>query len=131
MGEGVEALSNQAMSRLKDKYRSVDLLIIDDVQFIGRTAKMQEEFFHIFNTLYQNNKQIIISSDRPPKSIPTLEERLRSRFEGGMIADIGLPDRETRMTILKTKADFKRVAVPEDVLWYIADSIKTNVRELE
>ena len=131
MGEVVEALSNQAMSRLKEKYRLIDLLIIDDIQFIGRTEKMQEEFFHIFNTLYQNNKQIIISSDRPPKSIPTLEERLRSRFEGGMIADIGLPDRETRMMILKTKCLEKGVAVPEDALWFVADSIKTNIRELE
>src|SRR3989344_1447877 len=131
MGEVVEALSNQAMSRLKEKYRLIDLLIIDDIQFIGRTEKMQEEFFHIFNTLYQNNKQIIISSDRPPKSIPTLEERLRSRFEGGMIADIGLPDRETRMMILKTKCLEKGVSVPEDALWFVADSIKTNIRELE
>jgi len=131
MGEVVEALSGQSMGRLKDKYRSVDLLIIDDVQFIGRTEKMQEEFFHIFNNLYQHNKQILVSSDRPPKSIPTLEERLRSRFEGGMIADIGLPDRETRMMILKNKVDAKGVIVPDDALWHIADSIKTNIRELE
>ena len=131
MGEVVEALSGQSMGRLKDKYRSVDLLIIDDVQFIGRTEKMQEEFFHIFNNLYQHNKQILVSSDRPPKSIPTLEERLRSRFEGGMIADIGLPDRETRMMILKNKVGAKGVIVPDDALWHIADSIKTNIRELE
>ncbi|OHA00695.1 MAG: hypothetical protein A3C11_01600 [Candidatus Sungbacteria bacterium RIFCSPHIGHO2_02_FULL_49_12] len=131
MGEVVEALSTQGMGRLKEKYRSVDLLIIDDIQFIGRTEKMQEEFFHIFNTLYQSNKQILISSDRHPKAIPTLEERLRSRFEGGMIADIGLPDRETRMMILKTKTETKGVVVPEEVLWFIADSIKTNIRELE
>lgn len=131
MGEIVEALKNQDMQRLKEKYRSVDLLIMDDIQFIARTEKMQEEFFHIFNALYERNKQIIISSDRPPKSIPTLEERLRSRFEGGMIADIGLPDRETRMTILKTKAEGKGLSIPDDVLWYIADSIKTNIRELE
>src|SRR3990167_7275659 len=131
MGEVVEAFSTQGMGRLKEKYRSVDLLIIDDIQFIGRTEKMQEEFFHIFNTLYQSNKQILISSDRHPKAIPTLEERLRSRFEGGMIADIGLPDRETRMMILKTKTETKGVVVPEEVLWFIADSIKTNIRELE
>ncbi|MBI2054699.1 MAG: chromosomal replication initiator protein DnaA [Candidatus Sungbacteria bacterium] len=131
MGEIVEALKNQEMPRLKEKYRAVDLLIMDDVQFIARTEKMQEEFFHIFNTLYERNKQIIISSDRPPKSIPTLEERLRSRFEGGMIADIGQPDRETRMTILKIKAEAKGITVPEEVLWFVADSIKTNVRELE
>ncbi len=131
MGEVVEALSSQSMGRLKDKYRSADLLIIDDIQFIGRTEKMQEEFFHIFNNLYQNNKQVLISSDRPPKSIPTLEERLRSRFEGGMIADIGLPDRETRMMILKNKANLKGVVVPDEALWHIADSVKTNIRELE
>ncbi|MBI3627397.1 MAG: chromosomal replication initiator protein DnaA [Candidatus Sungbacteria bacterium] len=131
MGEIVEALKNQEMSRLKEKYRSVDMLIMDDIQFIARTEKMQEEFFHIFNALYERNKQILISSDRPPKSIPTLEERLRSRFEGGMIADIGQPDRETRMTILKAKADQKGIVIPEEALWYIADSIKTNVRELE
>jgi len=131
MGEVVEALSSQSMGQLKDKYRSVDLLIIDDVQFIGRTEKMQEEFFHIFNNLYQHNKQILVSSDRPPKSIPTLEERLRSRFEGGMLADIGVPDRETRMMILKNKVGLKGIAVPDDALWHIADSIKTNIRELE
>ncbi|MBI4134625.1 MAG: chromosomal replication initiator protein DnaA [Candidatus Sungbacteria bacterium] len=131
MGEIVEALKNQEMAKLKEKYRPIDLLIMDDIQFIARTEKMQEEFFHIFNALYERNKQILISSDRPPKSIPTLEERLRSRFEGGMIADIGLPDRETRLTILKTKAELKGVSVPEDALWYIADSIKTNIRELE
>lgn len=131
MGEIVEALKNQEMGRLKEKYRTIDLLIMDDIQFIARTEKMQEEFFHIFNTLYERNKQILISSDRPPKAIPTLEERLRSRFEGGMIADIGLPDRETRMAILKAKADFKNINVPEDVLWFVADSIKTNIRELE
>ena len=131
MGEVVEALTTQGMGRLKEKYRAIDLLIIDDIQFIGRTEKMQEEFFHIFNNLYQHNKQILISSDRPPKAIPTLEERLRSRFEGGMIADIGLPDRETRLTILKTKTASKGIAVPEEALLYIADSIKTNIRELE
>lgn len=131
MGEIVEALRNQEVERLKEKYRAFDALIMDDIQFIARTEKMQEMFFHVFNALYERNKQILISSDRPPKSIPTLEERLRSRFEGGMIADVGLPDRETRMTILKMKAESKGIAVPEEVLWYIADSIKTNIRELE
>ncbi len=131
MGEIVDAIKNQEMNKLKERYRLVDLLIIDDIQFIARTEKMQEEFFHTFNALYEKNKQIIISSDRPPQAIPTLEERLRSRFEGGMIADIGLPDLETRLTILKAKADSKKVVIPETVLLFIAENIKNNVRELE
>ena len=131
MGEIVEALRNQEMAQLKTRYREVDLLIIDDMQFIARTEKMQEEFFHTFNTLYDQNKQIIISSDRPPYAIATLEQRLRSRFEGGMIADIGQPDFETRLLILKTKADAKQIMIPEKVLAYVAEKIKTNVRELE
>src|SRR3989338_3366330 len=109
MTEVVDALRNQEMNSLKDKYRTVDCLIIDDIQFIARTEKMQEEFFHMFNTLYQKNSQIIISSDRPPQAIATLEERLRSRFEGGMIADIGLPDFETRLLILRTKTETKKI----------------------
>ena len=131
MGEIVDALRNQEMSRLKEKYREVDLLILDDIQFIARTEKMQEEFFHTFNTLYEKNKQIIISSDRPPQAIATLEERLKSRFEGGMIADVGLPDIETRLLILKTKIQLKQVTISEDVLRFIADKIKNNIRELE
>lgn len=131
MGEIVDALRNQEMNKLKEKYRTIDVLIMDDIQFISKTEKMQEEFFHTFNALYQKNKQIIMSSDRPPQAIASLEERLRSRFEGGMIADIGLPDYETRLTILKSKADFKKVSVPEKVLIYIAENIKLNIRELE
>ncbi len=131
MGEIVEALKNQNMNALKEKYRAVDLLIIDDIQFMARTEKMQEEFFHTFNALYEKNKQIVISSDRPPQAIATLEERLRSRFEGGMIADIGLPDIETRLLILKNKAAQKSMAVSEEVLGFIADRIKNNIRELE
>lgn len=131
MGEIVEALRNQGMGRLKEKYREVDLLILDDIQFIARTEKMQEEFFHTFNILYEKNKQIIISSDRPPQAIATLEKRLQSRFEGGMIADVGLPDIETRLLILKTKADSKQITIPEDVLLFVADKIKNNIRELE
>lgn len=131
MGEIVDALRNQEMNKLKEKYRSVDLLIMDDIQFIARTEKMQEEFFHTFNALYEKNKQIIISSDRPPQAIATLEERLRSRFEGGMIADIGQPDFETRLLILKTKAAAKKISLSEDALAQIADGIKTNIRELE
>jgi len=131
MIEIVDALKNQEMNALKEKYRTVDLLIMDDIQFIARTEKMQEEFFHTFNALYEKNKQIIISSDRPPHAIATMEERLRSRFEGGMIADVGLPDIETRVTILKTKLETKKVSVPEDVIIYIAEKIKNNIRELE
>lgn len=131
MGEIVEALKNQEFNRLKEKYRTVDLLIMDDIQFIARTEKMQEEFFHTFNTLYERNKQIVISSDRPPQAISTLESRLRSRFEGGMIADVGLPDLETRLIILKTKAEQRKIAIPEDVLSFIAEHIKNNIRELE
>lgn len=131
MGEILEALKNQEMQKLKDKYRSVDLLIMDDIQFIAKTEKMQEEFFHLFNSLYEKNKQIIISSDRPPRAIPTLEERLKSRFEGGMMADIGQPDVETRITILKIKAEAKNISITEDVLRFIAEQVKTNIRELE
>lgn len=131
MGEIVDALRNQEMNRLKEKYREVDLLIMDDVQFIARTEKMQEEFFHTFNALYEKNKQIIISSDRPPQAMTTLEDRLKSRFEGGMIADVGLPDIETRLLILKAKTEAKQVSIPENVLMFIADKIKNNIRELE
>lgn len=131
MGEILDALRNQSMNALKEKYRSVDLLIMDDIQFIARTEKMQEEFFHTFNALYERNKQIIISSDRPPQAIATLEARLRSRFEGGMIADVGLPDFETRLTILKAKAETKEIAMGDDVLQYVAENIKNNIRELE
>lgn len=131
MGEIVEALKNQGMQQLKQKYRDIDLLILDDIQFIARTEKMQEEFFHTFNALYERNKQIIISSDRPPHAISTLEQRLRSRFEGGMIADVGQPDLETRLLILKIKTDMKHVTVPEDVLRYLAEKITKNIRELE
>lgn len=131
MGEIVDALKNQGMQALKEKYRSIDLLIMDDIQFIARTEKMQEEFFHTFNALYERNRQIIISSDKPPYAIATLEERLRSRFEGGMTADVGLPDFETRLLILKTKVQNKQVTISEEVLRFLADKIKNNIRELE
>ncbi|MBI4137730.1 MAG: chromosomal replication initiator protein DnaA [Candidatus Sungbacteria bacterium] len=131
MVEIVDALRNQTINQLKEKYRDVDVLIIDDMQFIARTEKMQEEFFHTFNALYERNKQIIISSDRPPHAIATLEKRLRSRFEGGMIADIGLPDLETRTLILKTKLKQKEASIPEEVVSFLAEKIKNNIRELE
>jgi chromosomal replication initiator protein len=114
-----------------DKYRNVDVLIVDDMQFIAGKEKTQEEFFHTFNHLHQNNKQIIISSDKPPKSIPTLTERLRSRFEMGMTIDIQMPDFETRCAILKAKASLSGVDLAQETVEYLANNIKTNVRELE
>lgn len=114
-----------------DRYRNVDVLIVDDMQFIAGKEKTQEEFFHTFNHLHQNNKQIIISSDKPPRSIPTLTERLRSRFEMGMTIDIQLPDFETRCAIITAKASLSGVELQPDTVEYLANTIKTNVRELE
>lgn len=114
-----------------DKYRNVDVLIVDDMQFIAGKEKTQEEFFHTFNHLHQNNKQIIISSDKPPRSIPTLTERLRSRFEMGMAIDIQMPDFETRCAIITAKSAFSGVELSRDTVEYLATTIKTNVRELE
>ena len=114
-----------------DKYRNVDVLIVDDMQFIAGKEKTQEEFFHTFNHLHQNNKQIIISSDKPPKSIPTLTERLRSRFEMGMAIDIQMPDFETRCAILNIKASLSGVTLKQETTEYLANNIKTNIRELE
>lgn len=114
-----------------DKYRNVDVLIIDDMQFIANKEKTQEEFFHTFNALHQNNKQIIISSDKPPKSIPTLTERLRSRFEMGMTIDIQMPDFETRCAIIEAKSALSGVELERDTVEYLANNIKTNIRELE
>lgn len=113
------------------KYRSVDVLIVDDMQFIAGKEKTQDEFFHTFNTLHQANKQIIISSDKPPKSIPTLTERLRSRFEWGMAIDIQMPDFETRCAIIDAKASLLGVVLPRETTEFIAESVKTNIRELE
>ena len=127
----VSAIRKQTIENFKTKYRNIDVLILDDVQFLAGKEKTQEEFFHIFNHLYEQNKQIILSSDRPPKAISALAERLRSRFEGGMIADISYPDYETRMAILKIKCEEKKISLPEDILDYIASSIQKNIRELE
>ena len=125
------AIRNKRMEDIKNKYRLIDVLIIDDIQFIGGKEKTEEEFFHTFNALYENNKQIIISSDRPPRSIPTLEERLRSRFEGGMIADISYPDYETRLAILKTKIQERGIDLDDAVCDFITKKIQRNIRELE
>lgn len=114
-----------------DKYRNVDVLIVDDMQFIANKEKTQEEFFHTFNALHQNNKQIIITSDKPPKSIPTLTERLRSRFEMGMSIDIQMPDFETRCAIIEAKAALSGVELDRETVEYLANNIKTNIRELE
>jgi chromosomal replication initiator protein len=127
----VWAVRNRRMDDVKKKYRDVDVLIVDDIQFIGGKPTTEQEFFYTFNTLYENNKQIIISSDRPPSAIPTLEERLRSRFEGGMIVDITYPDYEMRLAILKTKALRAGAVVEEKVLEQIAARVQKNIRELE
>lgn len=118
-------------SSFKSKYRTADFLLIDDIQFLGGKEGTQEEFFHTFNALHQKNKQIVLTSDRPPKSIPELEDRLISRFEGGMVADISMPDLETRKAILVTKCKEKNLELPEGVLNYIASNIQNNIRELE
>ena len=127
----VWALRNKRMEDMKRRYRDVDVLIIDDIQFIGGKEKTEEEFFHTFNALYGNNKQIIISSDRPPQAIPTLEERLRSRFEGGLIADISYPEYETRVAIIKSKAQDRNMRLTDEVTDVIARKVKKNIRELE
>ena len=130
----IESLKNGkdfSNSRFREKYRNVDVLMIDDIQFISNKTSTQEEFFHTFNDLYQNNKQIIIASDRPPKEIATLEERLKSRFSMGLIQDVQSPDFETRLAILKKKVQEEEVSVEEDVLNYIAENCATNIREIE
>lgn len=127
----INAIRNQTTDEFRRTYREIDVLLIDDIQFIGGKEATQEEFFHTFNHLYAANKQIVISSDRPPRAIPTLEDRVRSRFEGGMITDIQPPDLEMRIAILRAKADAIGVAVPNEVIDLIAHKVQTNIRELE
>jgi len=129
----VKSIQSGNIDNFKKKYRELDILLVDDIQFMKGQERTQEEFFHTFNALYQQNKQIVISSDRPPKSLPAIEERLTSRFESGMIADIGHPDLETRIAILKSKIKEKNIKlkISEDVITYIANIASNNVRELE
>jgi chromosomal replication initiator protein len=127
----VRAIKNSQIDNFKKLYRQADLLLVDDIQFMAGKEQTQEEFFHTFNELYQNEKQIVLSSDRPPKAIPALEQRLISRFEWGMIADIGSPDLETRMAILQSKCQEKNTKFDHTIINYIATNIQSNVRELE
>jgi chromosomal replication initiator protein len=127
----ISALKGGRMVEFKNRYRTVDVLLVDDIQFMTGKEGTQEEFFHTFNQLYQNNKQIVISSDRPPKAIPQLESRLISRFEQGMMADVGAPDFETRVAILESKCREKTYAIEREILHHIATCVQTNVRELE
>ena len=129
--ELIQAIRDDRNEQFRTKYRNIDVLLIDDIQFIGGKERTQEEFFHTFNSLYEANKQIIVSSDKSPNDIITLEERLRSRFEWGLIADIQSPDLETRIAILNKKAQLDRVEVPYDILAFIAEKIPSNIRQLE
>lgn len=129
--EFINSIRDNKADDFRNKYRNVDVLLIDDIQFLAGKEQTQEEFFHTFNTLHEESKQIIISSDRPPKEIPTLEDRLRSRFEWGLITDITPPDLETRIAILRKKAKADGLDIPNEAMLYIANQIDTNIRELE
>ncbi len=131
INEFIDSLRFEKMNQFRQKYRGLDCLLIDDIQFLVNKESSQEEFFYTFNTLYDSRKQIVITSDRPPKEIPTLQERLITRFEWGVVADIQAPELETRIAILRDKADAENLFVPDDVLLFLASHIRTNIRELE
>lgn len=127
----ISGIQNRSTQKFREKYRSLDVLLIDDIQFIAGKESTQEEFFHTFNALYDAHKQIVVTSDRPPKEIQSLEERLISRFEWGLVTDIQAPDFETRIAILKKKSEKETISLPEDVLFFLGEKVKTNIRELE
>jgi chromosomal replication initiator protein len=127
----IESVQSGEMSDFRHRFRDVDILVIDDIHFLGARERSQEEFFHTFNSLYQSNKQIILSSDAPPEEIPDLEERLVSRFKWGVVAKIGKPDNETRIEIIKTKGKMRSIVIPDDVAAFVAGRIDSNIRELE
>ena len=129
--ELVDAIREGKTAEMREKYRQADLLLVDDVQFIAGKKQTQEEFFHTFNTLYESGRQIVLTSDRPPKEIKTLEDRLRTRFEWGLLADIQPPDFETRVAIIQRKAEMMNIEIPDDVAEYIANRLKNNIRQLE
>jgi chromosomal replication initiator protein len=129
--EVINSIRYDKMMELRKRYRNIDMLLVDDVQFLAGKERTQEEFFHTFNTLYEAQKQIVLSSDRFPKEMPDMEERLRSRFEWGLIADLQAPDVETRIAILRKKADDEGIGLPDDVVQFLAENMKSNIRELE
>lgn len=131
MNEMIYAIKNQETLEFKNKYRSLDMLLIDDIHFLADKVSLQEEIFHTFNALYGAQKQVVVTSDKPPREIPALEERLISRFQWGLVVDIQPPDLETRIAILKKKSELDGINVPGDVIFYIANNIRTNIRELE
>ena len=129
--EFIDALKSASTEVFRQKYRNIDVLLIDDIQFLAGKKQLQEEFFHTFNTLHESKKQIVISSDRPPRDIPLLEDRLKSRFEWGLLADVSMADYETRLAILRKKTDEQHVIIDDDILSNIALKIDSNIRELE
>jgi chromosomal replication initiator protein len=131
VNELINSIRFDRMPAFRERYRTIDVLLIDDVQFLANKERTQEEFFHTFNTLYTAQKQIILSSDSSPRAIPTLEERLRSRFEWGLIADIQAPELETKVAILRRKAETERIELPDDVALFVARQVRSSVRELE